>query len=62
MDKIITITPRDKSFHRWLSSWMQILDGIIGVLSLGIIYSSFHLETVKYLLKRRYSKGNKTFG
>ena len=41
---------------RWLCGWAQILDGIILVLTLGIIHSDFSYCAATILVRRRSKK------
>ena len=44
-------------YERWLSGWMYIIDGILKVITLGLIrIPSLSLIYIKNVIRRRHSK------
>ena len=40
----------------WLAGWADIIDGVLSVLTFGLLVSSIAFNLVTYLAKRNYKK------
>ena len=55
--KIVLVKGSARGLHRIIFGLCNIMDGLVNVLSLGFLQSSFSLEHAKTIAKKRIEKG-----
>ena len=55
--RIVLVKSSARGPHRIIFGLCNIMDGLVNVLSLGFLQSSFSLEHAKAVAKKRISKG-----